>query len=294
MKIKRIAPWILAAALLIVLIRLCLYTVPADQYAVITEFGKPGTIRSEAGLYFKGPAPFAIVNRIDKKLQSYQSALVEYLTGDKKNLLVQTYVFWRIREPLVFFQAIHDDESARQKIDDVVCSLVASTLGEYSMNQIISTEPDAIKIGEIIDKVSSSAAERINAYGIEIRHVGFSRIALPEDNTRSVYRRMIAERSTIANEYRALGRQRASEIRTDADRERSDILAVAYRDAEIIRGRADAEAAETYGQAYSKYPELYRFLRTLETEQKIMGDRTTLVLSMDSDLFAPLAENQIR
>lgn len=285
---------LIAIGILLILVRLCVYSVPVDQYALITVFGKPGSIHSTPGLYFKWPAPFAITNRIERKLQSYQTPLVEYLTGDKKNLLIQAYIFWRIRDPLLFFQAIHNVESAKQKLDDVVCSLVASTLGEFSMNQIISTDTETIKIDDILDRVTSSAKTRIDAYGIDIQYVGFSRIALPDDNTRSVYRRMIAERSTIANEYRAQGRQRASEIRTEADRERSDILAVAYRDAEIIRGEADAEAAEIYGKAYSRNPELYRFLRTLETEKKIMGDQTTVILSMDSDLFEPLTEKQVR
>jgi len=273
---------------------MCLYTVSVDEFAVITNFGKPGAIHTEPGLYFKLPAPFSTLNIMDKKLQSYQTPLVEYLTGDKKNVLIQSFIFWRIRDPLLFFQAIHDVESARQKLDDVICSLVASTLGEHPMNQIISTEEENIKIGQIIDSITRDSVERIHSYGITIDYVGFSRIALPDDNARSVYRRMIAERSAIANEYRAQGRQRAAEIRSEADKTRSDILAVAYRDSEIIRGEADAEAALIYGEAYSKNPELFRFMRTLETEKKVMGDRTTVIMSMDSDLFEPLHHKQIK
>jgi modulator of FtsH protease HflC len=279
---------------LTVLLALSVYTVSVDEYAVITNFGKPGNIHDQPGLYIKWPAPLSLVNRIDKKLQAYETPLVEYLTGDKKNLLIQAYVFWRVNDPLVFFQAIHNTESARQKLDDVVCSLVASTLGEHRMDQIISTHVENIETGNIILKVIKDSQVRIESYGIAIEKVGFSRIALPDDNTRSVYRRMIAERSAIANEYRAQGKQRAAEIRSEADRARSDIMAVAYRDAEIIRGQADAEAAEIYGKAYSQNPELFAFMRTLETEKKVMGDKTTVILSTDSDLFEPLHQKQTR
>ncbi len=205
MNTRKLISGFIGFAVLAVVIRLCVYTVPADQFVVITDFGKPKAIHSDPGLYYKWPAPFSLTNRIDKKLQSYQTPLVEYLTGDKKNLLIQAYIFWRIRDPLVFFQAIHNIESATQKLDDVVCSLVASTLGEYGMNQIISTEKETIQIKSILDRVTSSARTRIESYGIDISYVGFSRIALPDDNTRSVYRRMIAERSTIANEYQSTG-----------------------------------------------------------------------------------------
>ncbi|MCD4652860.1 protease modulator HflC [bacterium] len=277
--------------LLLILVNLCLYTVSKEEYAVITSFGKPGMIRDIPGLYIKWPTPFSVVNRMDRKMQPYETPMIEYLTGDKKNLLIKTFVFWRIRDPLLFFQVIHNVEAAQQKLDDVVCSLVASTLGDHEMNQIITTEIENLAMDEIVHEIISGSQSRISPYGIEIKYVGFSRLALPDDNTRSVYRRMIAERSSIANEYRAKGRQQASEIRANADRQRSDILAVAYRDAEIIRGEADAEAAVIYGKAYSSDPEFYKFVRTLETERKILGDQTTVILSMDSELFAPIGSN---
>jgi len=267
---------------------LCTYIIVEDEYAVITSFGKPGKIHTSPGLFVKWPSPISLVNRMDRKLQPYETPMIEYLTGDKKNLLIKTFIFWKISDPLLFFQVTHNTKSAEQKLDDVVCSLVASTMGDHEMNQIITTDSNSVAIDEIISEITTGSQKRISPYGIEIEYIGFSRIALPDDNTRSVYRRMIAERSSIANEYRAQGRQRASEIRADADKRRSDILAVANKDAEITRGEADAEAAVIYGKAYSADPEFYKFLRTLETERKILGDQTTMILSMDSDLFAPI------
>ena len=277
-----------ALILLAVLTSLCAYTVQADQFAVLTSFGKPGEIHKDPGLYFKMPTPFSLVNRLDKRMQLYRTPLIEYLTGDKKNLIIQTFICWKISDPLQFFQAIHDVSAAEQKIDDIVCSLVASTLGDHQMNEIISTNPDDVKTEEMAESITNASKGRSKEYGIEIIHVGFSRVALPEDNARSVYRRMIAERSSIANEYRAKGRQRAAEIRAEAEREKSDILADAYKQSEIIRGEGDALSAEIYGNAYSKSPKFFKFLRTLEADKKALKDNTTVILSSDSELFQVL------
>lgn len=281
---------LLGTGVLVLLVLLCCYSVAVDEYVVVTVFGRPIKIHDEPGLHIKWPTPFATVNRMDRKVQPYETPMIEYLTGDKKNLLIKSFVFWKIADPLLFFQAIHSTDAAQQKLDDIVCSLIASTLGDHQMNQIISTNEEDLAMQEIIDEITSGSKERIKPYGIQIEYVGFSRLALPDDNTRSVYRRMIAERSSIANEYRAQGRQRATEIRADADKQRSDILAVAYRDAEIIRGEADAKAAIIYGKAHSENPEFYKFLRTLEADKKILGDQTTVILSTESELFTSLDE----
>lgn len=264
---------------------LCTYIVGADQYAVITSFGKPGAIHKEPGIYFKLPTPLSVVNRFDRRVQLYRSALIEYLTGDKKNLILQNFVCWKITDPLLFFQGIHNFSNAEQKLDDIVCSLVGSTLGDHAMNQIISTEPEDVILDEMARQISDEARQRTEDYGIDIVYVGFSRLALPEDNAKSVYRRMIAERSAIASEYRALGRQQAAEIRAKADREKSDILAEAYKTSEITRGEGDAQAAEIYGETYSKAPEFFKFQRTLEADKKILRSKSTVILSSDSEFI---------
>jgi len=276
--------------LIFLLVYRCCYTVEAWQYAIITSFGKPGAIQESPGLFLKWPT--RVVNRFDKRLQYYQSALIEYLTGDKKNLILQTFVCWKIKDPLLFFQAVHNMDNANQKLDDIICSLVGSTLGDHTMNQIISTNSEEVLLRELCDHITVESQKRSIGYGIEIKYVGFSRLALPEDNARSVYRRMIAERSSIANEYRALGKQKATEIRAQADREKSDILAEAYKTAEITRGEGDAMAAEIYGSAYGKAPEFFQFLRTLEADKKILGSKTTIVLSSESELVRILNPDQ--
>ncbi len=283
--------WIYIGAFVIAFVtfvELCCYIVRADQFAVITSFGKPGAIHTEPGLFIKLPTPISIVNRLDKRVQLYKTELIEYLTGDKKNIILQTFICWRIDDPLLFFQAISNMDTARQKLDDIVCSLVASTLGDHQMNQIISTDPDKVIVSSMLDQITTDCDSRSRGYGIKILKVGFSRLALPEDNARSVYRRMIAERSSIAKEYRAKGRQKGTEIQSEADKEKSDILSNAYKQAEIIKGEGDAQAAEIYNRAYSKAPDFFKFIRTLEADKKILNDKTTVILSSDSELFGVL------
>ncbi len=262
------------------------YTVRTDQFVIVTQFGKAVATRVEPGLYLKVPAPIQVINRFDKKVQIYNSRLVEYLTKDKKNIIIQSFVCWRIVDPLHFFESVHSSENAEQKIDDIVQSLLGSTLGDYLITNLISTKPDDVKIEQIEKSITESANKKTSKdYGIAIETVGISRLALPEDNARSVYKRMIAERSTIANEYRALGKEEAAKIRAQADRERSQILADAYRQSQIIRGEGEAKAMEIYGQVYASDPELFRFMRTLEAYKKMLKQNTTLVLSTESDLF---------
>ncbi len=283
--------WIIllsAGLIAAVLIATSGFTIYAGEFAVVTSFGKPGAIIKSPGLYFKLPTPISVVNRFDSRIRLYQSALLEYLTGDKKNLILQTFVCWKIKDPLQFFQTTNNRTNAEQKLDDIVCSMVGSTLGDHEMSQIISTVSEQVILDEIAYRITRESAKRADDYGIEIVYVGFSRLALPEDNARSVYRRMIAERSAIANEYRALGRQKASELRAKADREKSDILAEAYKIAEITRGEGDALAANIYGETYSRAPEFFKFLRSLEADRKILNEKSTIILSTDSDLIKSL------
>jgi membrane protease subunit HflC len=212
--------------------------------------------------------------------------LVEYLTGDKKNIIIQSFVCWRIADPLEFFRAIRTKESAETKLDNIIASLIGSSLGDLQISNLVSTQPENVKITQLEQEVSQKAnAELAHGYGICVEHFGISRLALSEENAQSVYRRMRAERASIANEYRALGKEEADKLRAEADRDKSEILANAYRDAEILRGEGDAEAARIYGDAYSKAPEFYTLVRTLEAYRKILPRKTTLVLRSDSALL---------
>ena len=265
---------------------LIFYKVDERECVVVTQFGHPVKTITESGLYYKWPDPVQTVNRFEKRLVLYKTRLIEYLTEDKKNIIVQCFVCWRISEPLRFFQAVGNNISAEKKIDDIICAQLGSILGNYEMASIVSTEKDAVKIKEIEKDITKNSNKKtIDSYGIEIKEIGICRLALPQDNVESVYKRMKSERESIANKYRAEGREKADIIRSEADKIQSDILSEAYKDAEIIKGEGDASAIKIYAEAFEKDSAFYRFIRTLESYKRIIDEKTTVVLSSKSDLF---------
>ena len=265
---------------------LVFYKVDEREHVVITQFGQPVKTITEPGLYYIWPDPVQTVNRFEKRLMLYKTRLIEYLTQDKKNIIVQCFVCWRIDEPLEFFQAIGNNISAAKKIDDIVCAQIGSILGNYEMSSIISIEKDAVKIKEIEKAITESSNKKtMDSYGIEIKEIGICRLALPQDNVESVYKRMKSERESIANKYRAEGKEKADIIRSEANKTQSNILSEAYKDAEIIKGEGDAAATKIYAEAFEKDSAFYKFIRTLESYKKIIDDKTTVVLSSKSDLL---------
>jgi membrane protease subunit HflC len=212
--------------------------------------------------------------------------MLEYLTQDKKNIILECSVVWKIKEPLLFFQAVADTSAAEQRIDDIVCSQAGGMLGITPLSSLISTEENAIKIPEIESSMTKEVNfKMLKDYGIEVNSISISRIALPEDNVKSVITRMITERRAIADKYRAEGMEEAAKIKSQAEREKSDILSAAFQEAQAIIGKGDAEAMQIYSQAYEKDPEFYDFLRTLESYKKILNDKTTIIMPSDSEFL---------
>ena len=282
--------WIIVGILgLILLISAFTFVVDQTQYVVLTQFGKPIRVYDQPGLKFKLPLPIQKVNRIDQRLLVFESRLIELLTKDKKNLVIKCYVCWRVAEPMHFFQAVGTREMAEQRIEDVLIAKAGATLGEFEFDDLLSTEKP-IKIPELEEKIKESIQEQTKKnFGIEVVKVGISRLQLPEANTYSVYNRMREERKAIANKYRAEGAEQASKIRAEADREKAEIIAKAQKEAEIIKGEGEAEAARIYGECAKKDPEFFKFWRTLQAYKKILDEKTTLVISSDSELFKYLS-----
>jgi len=286
---KRIIILVAVIALGLAIATSFFFAVDESEYVVVTQFGNPLKTLKQAGLCQK--LPWQTVNRFDRRMQLYETPLIEYLTGDKKNVVLQAFVCWRVEDPLEFFRAVRTFESANQKLDDLITASIGAKLGDYKMANLISVNAEEVKIPEMELLITSEVNAKTRAgYGIGVARVGVLRLALPEDNARSVYRRMEAERSAIANEYRALGREEADKIKSRADKEKSDIIANAYKDAQIIRGEGDARSAEIYAKAYSKAPDFFELLRTLEAYKKILNQQAVFVMSADSELLKYLNE----
>jgi len=272
------------AVALLVFLWLTFFAVRETEFVLITQFGKPVRTVTEAGLHVKWF--FQTANYFDRRLRIYNPRPSEFLSRDKKNLVIESYVAWKIQDPKRFVETVGDPVAAEMRLHDIVWSGLSAALGTHDLESIISTSPDKIQAQEVLDNLTASTDRAALAqYGIQVIDVRIKRLNLPEQNKQSVYARMRAERERIARQYRAEGEEQALRIRADADRQKEETLSAAYKEAEKTKGEGDAESTRIYSQAYSRNPKFYRLVRTLESYKKIFDDKTTAILSSDSELL---------
>jgi membrane protease subunit HflC len=282
-RIRKYRRWIVAGAALL-LVWLSLYSVRETEFVLVTQFGKPLYTVIDAGLHIKWF--FQSATYFDRRLRIYNPRPSEFLTRDKKNLVIETYVAWRIQDPKRFVETVGDAVAAEMRLHDNVWSGLSAALGNEDLESIVSTNIGAVQAQDMLDRLSGATdLAALRQYGIEVLDVRIKRLNLPEQNKQSVYARMRAERERIARQYRAEGEEQALSIRADADRQKEEILSLAYKQAEKTKGEGDAESTRVYGEAYSRNPKFYRLLRTLESYKKILDDKTTAILSSDSELL---------
>ena len=267
-------------AILVLLGLTTVFIVDETEQVVILAFGKPVRTITEPGINMKVPFPLQEKIKFDDRLLEYDSPPEEILSKDKKTLIVDNYVRWRIVDPLQFLKTVQAIPTALSRMDDIVYSELRRELGTHDMVEIITENRE--KLMEIVTFNSNKATLD---YGIEVLDVRIRRVDLPAENEESIYARMEAERNRQANKFRSEGEEEAQKIRASTDRDKTIILADAYKEAEGIRGEGDAKAVEIYANAYSADPKFYEFVRTLDTYKKIVDDKTTLVLPADSRLF---------
>lgn len=259
------------------------------EMAVVARFGEPRTVLREAGLFWKLPYPIETVYRFDRRIRMYDTRFAETLTRDQRNVIVLTYVAWRIDDPLRFFQAMGTASNAELKLDGLVTHAKNTALGNYDLSALVSTSVEDLRIPRIEEEILEAVAPSAKAnYGIEILQVGIKRLAFPESNVRYVFDQMRAERARFAAQFRADGEKKASDIRSKTDLRKAEILAEARKEAETIRGRAEADAARLYATAHRKDPEFYMFQRSLESVKRILGARSTIILGTDAAPFSVL------
>ena len=256
------------------------FTVDETRQVVILQFGEPVRIIKTPGLYFKLPAPLQVAQRFDDRLLEYDVPPEEILSKDKKSLIVDNYVRWRITDPLLFLQTVQTEPIAKTRIDDIVYSELRRELGTHNMSEIITENRELI-----MEKVTRESAIATKPYGIEVVDVRLKRVDLPQNNEQSIYRRMQAERIRQANKFRSEGEEESQKIKASTDKDKTIILANAYKEAEEVKGEGEAKAVDIYARAFSKDPDFYEFYRTLETYKIILDKKTTLVLPTNSKLF---------
>ncbi len=282
------------------------FVVTETEQVIITRFGEP--VRdpiTTPGLKFKVPLVDK-VNRFDKRFLEWDGDQNELPTRDKRFIWVDTYARWRITDPLLFFQRLHDENGAQSRLDDILDGETRNAIANHNLVQVIRSSNREPEVDEsqpeesaILDEIHSgrevirqqilkTAQTRTADLGIEILDVQFKRINYVEEVRRKVYDRMIAERQRIADRFRSQGQGEASRIRGEMERELKRIQSEAYRTAEEIRGRADAEATEIYARAYDQSADsrsFYEFLKTMETFETTIDRDTWIVLSTEGEFY---------
>ncbi len=275
---KKIA-LIVISGLVVLFFWFALYTIDETEQAIILEFGKPmGETISSPGLHFK--LPWQSVIKFENRILEYDVEPQAIITKDKKKLEVDNYARWRIANPLLFYRSVRTLNGALSRIGPIVYSELRVELGKHVLSDIV----DSNRV-KIMETVSNETQIKLAEYGIDIIDVRIKRADLSKENERAVFDRMRAERLRIAKQYRSEGEEKALEIRAETDKEKTIILATAYKESQILRGEGDAKAVEIYAKAFQSDPKFYEFIRTLEAYEKGVDKKSTLILSTDSDLF---------
>ncbi|MEA1940501.1 MAG: protease modulator HflC [Candidatus Caldatribacteriota bacterium] len=265
---------------------LSLFIVDETKQAVILQFGKPIRTIKDPGLNWKIPFIQNIVY-FEDRLLIYDAAPTEIITKDKKTLIVDNYARWKIEDPLKFLQTVRNLNGAQARLDDIIYSELRVDLGSVDMSEIVSE-----KRGHIMERVTEISNGKSASYGIKIIDVRIKRVDLPPENEKNIFNRMRAERERIAKQYRAEGNEESAKIMADTEKEKTIILAEAYKTAQTLKGEGDAVAVKIYADSFNQNPEFYKFLRTLDAYKVTFKDKTTVLLSTDSDFLKYLSKSK--
>ncbi|MCC3860339.1 protease modulator HflC [Pseudemcibacter aquimaris] len=291
--LKKKLPLIIGSLLVVAYLMTSFFVVNEAEYSIVTRFGRTVAVHDEPGLRVKLPMPFERVVRFDKRNMYQIIPEEEFLTSDKKNIVVSSFLTWRIVDPEKFLTALRTRDAAEARIENLMKSLFGAALGQKPFTDYIPadiTQASDMRAAENIsimeEKIYNEASALASRdYGIELTNIGVSKFNFPAQNLISVYARMRAERERIAKSYRSEGDAEARKVIADANRRSAEIISAAEAEAEIARGEAEAEAARIYAEAYKDKEGFYEFLRTLEVYGSIIDNDTTLILPEDSPLL---------
>jgi membrane protease subunit HflC len=288
---RRLA-WVLlalGAALALYAGQQSLFALDVTEYGVITRFGRVIQVVEAPGLHVKAPVDRVV--RLDKRLLSTTPAAAEYLTADKKNVVIRSLVTWRIADPQRFLETLDTRVGAELRLADVVLAEVGSVLGAHTFASFISSQGQESRFASMVATIRQDVERlALPAYGIEVVDVDIRHLSLPEQNQQSVFERMKAERGRMAKQYRSEGERDAKETVAHAEREKTRLLAEAHKEAERVRAEGEAEAMRIYADAFTQDPGFYRFVRTLQAYDRFVDERTLLFLPADAEVLELLQE----
>jgi membrane protease subunit HflC len=281
---NRIIVTVIVLGIAAVLLRMSVFIVDQRQFAIVFDFGQIVKVISEPGLHFKLPPPIQNVETLDKRILTIDSAAPDRVqTSEKKNLLIDYFVKWRVTDARAYWISFQGSErAAEERMSTLVRDAMNQAVNKRTVTQITSHARE-----EAMEEIRAAVQERVKDLGVTIvdvrlRHVDF----VPEIMSASVYPRMVAERKRVANEQRSIGAAEAEKIKADADRQREVLLAEAYRQAQQVKGEGDAKAASIYAKAFGANPEFYAFYRSLDAYKQSFKSRSdTLVVDPSSEFF---------
>jgi membrane protease subunit HflC len=280
---NRLASWVIAGLIALAIVMSTLFVVDQRQYAIVFALGEVKQVISTPGLHFKLPPPFQNVIFLDKRILTLDTPEADrFITAEKKNILVDAFVKWHIVDPRLYFISFTGDERrAQDRMAQIIKAALNDEITKRTVREVISGERD-----KVMSSLRVKVAEEARQIGVEIIDVRLKRVDYVEQINASVYDRMKAERTRVANELRSTGAAESEKIRADADRQRTVILAEAYRDAEGIRGDGDAKASQIYAQSFGQNPEFFKFYRSLEAYRASFRSRSdVMVVDPASDFF---------
>ena len=278
--------FIIGLALVIALTSMSMFTVHITQSAVLLELQKPKEIITEPGLYFKIPF-IQKIRYFSKQLLDNDSPPAEVITRDKKNLLIDNFSLWRITDPLKFLETVRSVNGARARLDDIVYSELRVEIGTHDLHAAVTESRETI-----MAKITKEANVKAGEYGIALADVRIKRIDLPPEIANSIFNRMRTERERIAKEYRSEGNEESTKIRATTDKEKTILIAEAYKQEQTVRGKGDAKAIKIYADALQKDPKFYAFIRSMEAYKTSLKNDTTILMTEDSDFLKFLNKQQ--
>jgi membrane protease subunit HflC len=280
---NRIISYAIVAVIALTIFFSTLFVVDQRQYAIVFALGEVKQVISEPGLHFKLPPPFQNVLFLDNRILTLDTPEADrFITAEKKNILVDAFVKWHITEPKLYFVSFGGDERrAQDRMSQIVKAALNDEITKRTVREVISGER-----GKVMEAIRKKVTDEAKQIGVEIIDVRLKRVDYVEQINASVYDRMKAERTRVANELRSTGSAESEKIRADADRQRTVLLAEAYRDAENIRGEGDAKASQIYAQAFGQNPEFYKFYRSLEAYRgSFKSHSDVMVVDPNSEFF---------
>jgi membrane protease subunit HflC len=276
--------WIMCIGVLLIIASRTFYAVSETEQVVVTQLGRPVRLVQIPGLHLKMPF-LQQLTFFEDRLLDYDAAPAPVITRDKKNLVVDNYAKWQIKDPLKFLQTVQNEAGAQARLDDIIYSKVREQLGLHDLVEVIAT-----KRAPIMRAVTAGSHEAATAYGIGVIDVRIKRADLPPENAQAVYGRMRTEREREAKRYRSEGQEEALKIRAESEKQKTIMLAEAYEQEQAIRGEGDAAAMRVYAEAFQHDPDFFTFTRTLEAYRKSLKGKTTLLLPPHMEFLRYLRE----